>query len=370
MKEMKKNITISIIFFILLFLPTADNYFDFSPVKQIFEKRKAVKKPEFPKKISQIKYYFEKFEKFYNDNYGLRKSLISLNGFIMDNIFNESPDERAVIGIEGWLYFDNKDSLLDFQGLAKISDKKVDILAENLIENWRQAKKRNINYMLAISADKSSIYPEFLPKYIKYSKENHRIDKLIHVLKKKSPNFPILDLRKILILAKSNDNEILYHKTDTHWNRRGAFYGYKHIMKNFKLPYNKIDQFTKIENGFYKGDISYIMNSQQRNINYDLKAKFKKNWTFLDPKIEEIKKFRKSVFFTNKNKKLPVLFVYKDSFFDNMLFFFAQNFSNSYFINEFPCKIDFSVTDKYKPNFLIQEFWESRVSQIADKCKS
>src|SRR3989338_6714146 len=76
----------------------------------------------------------------------------------------------------------------------------------------------------SFAADKTSIYPEFLPNYIKVSNKNHRIDKFIKILRKKSADFPLLDLRPILLEAKKN--EIIYHETDTHWNARGAHYGY------------------------------------------------------------------------------------------------------------------------------------------------
>jgi len=68
-------------------------------------------------------------------------------------------------------------------------------------------------------------------------------------------------------------------------------------------------------------------------------------------------------------KTLPILFVYKDSFFDNMLVFFANHFSNAMFINEFPCNLEHKIIDKYQPNVVLQEFWEGRIEEVMNKCK-
>lgn len=366
---MKNNKLLIIVFVLILTLPLLDSVFHFSPVKELFEKRLPAELPKNPTKISELKSYPQNFEKYFDDNYGFRKTLIFLHSKIMDNIFNQSPSASAVIGKDGWLFFDNQKTLLDAQGLANIDDKKIDLLVKSLIKNRETAKKNNIDYLLVIASDKSSIYGEFLPDSIKTSDENHRIDKLLAALKKAAPDFPIVDLYPIMLTAKKK--EIIYHKTDTHWNRRGAHYGYIEIMKALKkhhpdLKINERSDFIDIADEEIKGDISDIMNIDQKNINYDLKEKFHPN--FYRAENEENKLFHKHAFYKNYDQTLPILFVYKDSFFDNLAFFLAQNFAQIHLINEFPCNIDFNIVKKYKADILIQEFWEGRIEEVADKC--
>ncbi len=363
----KTNIFLTIFFVSFLAIPIFDNIFQISPIKNLFEKRLPAELPQNPENLAEFKNYPKKFENFFNDNYGFRKTLITLNSWILDNVFNQSPSERGLIGKDEWLYFDNNNSILDAQGLLKIDEKKFENAADIFIKNWQKLKAQNIDYALIIAADKTSIYPEFLPDYIKTSTQNHRIDKFLKILKQKNSDFPVLDLRKILLIAKKN--EIIYHKTDTHWNRRGAHYGYVEIMKKFGLKYNSRADFEDVEGGYYVGDISHIMNIEAKNIDYNLR--FKKPILFSQINLsEEIrKKFHKPDFFKNQDQSLPILLVYKDSFFDNMLYFFAQNFSKSYFINEFPCDLDLNVIKSYKPNFVIQQFWEGRIEEVVNNCK-
>ncbi len=367
----KKNIFLILFFSIILILPVLDNFFSFSPIKQLFEKRLPSPYPKRPDTIFDIKNYPRNFENFYNDNYGFRKSLIWLNSHIMDNIFNESPSSQAMIGKDGWLYFDNQNSILDAQGLAQIDDKKIAVAAQSFVKNWHYLQKNDIDYLLVIAADKTMIYPEFLPDFIKVSYQNHRIDKFIIALKNIDNNFPLLDLREVMLQAKKN--EIIYHQTDTHWNMRGAHYAYVEIIKklaknNLNLKYHPRSDFENIE-AEIKGDISDIMNIEAVNIDYKLQEKFVKNYKQIDASEAEFKRFHKPLFYFNNNKNLPVLFVYKDSFFDNLIDFVSNHFSRNYYINEFPCLLDQEVIKNYQPNVVIQEFWEGRIEEVINQCK-
>ncbi len=229
---------------------------------------------------------------------------------------------------------------------------------------------------MVIAADKSFIYQEFLPDYIKIA-EKHRIDQLISAILAIEPNFNLIDLRPIMTKAKQK--EIIYHQTDTHWNRRGAHYGYLAVMNYLNKKNNSLNlsiddrsKFINLENEKYSGDIAMIMNLNLANINYDIQPKFVPNF-IIDQKLsEQIKQefgsFKEPIIFTNKNKELPKLLAFRDSFFNDLAGFFANNFSTTLLISEQPCKIDYQKIKFYSPQVLIQQFWEGRVEEIANKC--
>lgn len=357
---MRRNKFIAITFIIFLLIPLLDNIFHFSPVKELFEKRAVVKRPEFS--LSQE--YLQKFEKFFNDNYGMRKSLIFLNAQMSDKVFNESPDNRAIKGKDGWLYFDNYDSLLDASGKAFLSEKLINRGVESLYRNWQDLRAKNIDYLLVIAADKSTVYPEFLPSYIKVAKER-RIDKLLDALRAKYPDFPILDLRPILLQAKKK--EVVYHKTDTHWNKRGAHYAYVEMMKRLGIKPHLRKDFINHSDQVIRGDIADIMGIDATNIDYNLERKFKKKSREISAK--KFTELHKPNLFIHKNTNLPRLFVYKDSFFGHLGDFVSEHFSQSLYTNEFPCDLNLADVKKFHPNLVIQQFWEGRVEQVLKNCK-
>jgi alginate O-acetyltransferase complex protein AlgJ len=358
---MKKNKFLILVFTIILALPTLDYFFHFSPVKDLFEKRLPVAKPEF----SWSQDYIKNFEKFFNDNYGFRKTLISINSHMMDKVFDESPDARAVVGKDGWFYFDNHNSLLDAVGQAVISDEMVERGVESFYRNWQKMRAKNIEYLVIIAADKSTVYPEFLPDFM-HPQGPHRMDKFLNALKKKYPDFPVIDLRPILLSAKNK--EIIYHKTDTHWNARGAHYAYVEIAKKLHIKPDLRKDFEDVENPEFYGDISGIMNSKATNIDYELKKKSGRKNYMIKPDWESLKNFHKPSVFLNPDKNLPKVFAYKDSYFSNLAVLLSEHFSQGVYINEFPCDLNYEIIKNFGPNVVIQEFWEGRIEVILSRC--
>ena len=353
------------LFVLFLFLPILGNVFGISIVRDLFEKRQAASKPALPKNMSELETFPRQFDRYYNDNYGFRKFLISVNGTMMDKIFNESPDDRVLVGKDGWLYFDNKGSLLDAAGRAKLDDVLVAEGVMAFYRNWQNAKKRGLKYLLVIAADKSTIYPEFLPDYFTYN-SRHRIDIFKDALLRQYPDFPIIDLRDVLLSAKKND--VLYHKTDTHWNKRGAHLAYVEMMKKLNIAPYLSNHFKKVE-GQYIGDISHIMGSNQSNRDFGLEKKFTSHITIDHDAIVQLKdQFHKVMIYKHDNANLPRLFAYKDSFFGELQDLVSEHFSYAIYANEFPCRIDYDILQTYSPDYVIQQFWESRIESILNNC--
>ncbi|MCE3254882.1 MAG: hypothetical protein K0R25_376 [Rickettsiaceae bacterium] len=364
------------IFFVILAIPTLDNIFQFSPVKELFEKRVLNSNPPFSLQGKIFKHYPKKFEDFYNDNYGFRKTLISINSQMLDKIFNQLPSNR-VSSKDGWFYLDTNKEMIDVQGKVILDKKFLEERIDDLISNWQELKKNNINYLLVIPPNKSSIYHEFLPDEIIPKFGNKRLDQFLVVLKRKAPDFPVLDLRDAMFRAKAKEPHEIYYKTDTHWNTIGAHYGYLAIMNFLKekyypalkpMPRNSFMVTSKIK---HDGDIANLMNLSIENDNeYSFQPKKPFSYSRLEITDDQKKQFQKSTFFTNKDKSLPVLFSYSDSFSGALMYFLPQHFSNAYFANEHHCKINLDIVKKYHPNIIIQEVIERKVQDFLETCKT
>ncbi len=369
----KKNFILIAIFFLLISLPILDSFLSFSPIKQLFEKRLPIEFPKLPTRFNELKLFFKNFENYFNDHYGFRKTLIYINSKMMDNIFDESPDSRAFFGKDNWMFFDNCNSLLDSAGKITIKPELLELGVNSFIRNKHNLEKNNIEYLVVIAPDKSTVYSQFLPDYLNPSNlNNHRIDQFINALKKADPNFPIIDLRKILIDASKK--EIVYQKTDTHWNRRGAHYAYVEMFnylakKNINYAPKLRNNFTNKADEFIRGDISDIMGIEQTNLNYDLTSNFILKSKQIEISEKERSKFHNPFFYKNENPNLPILFAFKDSFFADLFWVVNEHFSMVYSTNESPCDIDLSRFAKYHPNIVIHEFWEGRIEIILNKCK-
>ena len=92
--------------------------------------------------------------------------------------------------------------------------------------------------ILIVGPSKENIYPEYLPDdvrpaSIKYS--SYFLEKLQNI-----PNLIVYDPTKDLLTLKKSEG-LLYWKTDTHWNRKGAFLTFRGFLERLSLPIPEVN---------------------------------------------------------------------------------------------------------------------------------
>jgi peptidoglycan/LPS O-acetylase OafA/YrhL len=96
----------------------------------------------------------------------------------------------------------------------------------------------NTDVALMIGPNKSSIYEENLPSLVKASPKryiNYFLDEL-----KDISNLTIYDPTSDLKALKGSQG-LLYYRTDTHWNDKGAYYAFQNLMTKLGLKSPKVD---------------------------------------------------------------------------------------------------------------------------------
>lgn len=143
-------------------------------------------------------------------------------------------------GKEDWLFlgnaYDNGVSKLKLSIVPTEDEIKA---TTNLFSKISQiGAKYDAKVVLIVGADKSGVYPEYLPEELVPSNKRYAsffLDSL-----KDIPNlsiyYPTADLRR-----HKKKEGILYGKTDTHWNSKGAFFAYSGFSKLLGLPVPQVD---------------------------------------------------------------------------------------------------------------------------------
>jgi len=100
--------------------------------------------------------------------------------------------------------------------------------------------KRGIKYLFVVAPDKHTIYPEYLPDWIKKVRPQTKLDQFIAYMREHS-TVPLLDVRDVILAAKKNHP--VYMRTDTHWNDIGAFVAYQKLVESMarQLPALKLE---------------------------------------------------------------------------------------------------------------------------------
>ncbi|MGJ5641694.1 alginate O-acetyltransferase AlgX-related protein [Formosa sp. S-31] len=317
------------------------------------ENRKFKSLPEF--NISTPKKSIKDLKQYYEENYGLKQSFVNTYIAIKNN-FNSFPiPNRVVKGTNNWYFLGNdfNNYLNDTFGNSPFTNRELDLITEKIKTYQTYLNSKNIAFFLVVPPNKSSIYKNQLPYSL--SLNNTKLDQLIFHLKKEI-NFDIIDLRTFLI-SNAKDN-LLYLKSDTHWNEYGAYLGYKKTMEtikeHFDLNLAKLDEFH-LEQIKAQGDITAMINDSELEVT-----------NIYTSKNKNIKAYHQDthyVKFKNPNTKLKLL-MYHDSFSYAWMNYFNYSFGESIYIHD--NKLNKTIIEKTKPDIVILEIVERNLIHLTD----
>lgn len=187
------------------------------------EKRKLA---EYPDNAKDFRTFTVEFERYFDDRFGLRSSLVSLH-HRTKLLLGASPSNKVVIGRNGMLFYTGDKELEDYRHHVPFTESQLAQLRDYLetVHGW--LAEHGIKYLFVIPPNKTTVYPEFMP-YPAPLKGSKRIDQLIDYLRVHHSAVIPLDLR--MELASSKAAGLLYYRTDTHWNYRGGLVGNQAII--------------------------------------------------------------------------------------------------------------------------------------------
>jgi hypothetical protein len=288
------------------------------------ENRRLAALPHF--KMAAMLHYLNDYSGYFDDNFGFRKTWMSLNNLWHVRYFKVSPLPSVIVGQDGWFFY--QEGLDDTRGLTTFSPEQLTDITARMTKQTEWAQKQGIYYLIVICPDKESIYPEYLPDNVQLAISNtNKLDQLMAF-----PGLPsrlnILDLREPL--RKAKDSGQLYYRTDTHWNSHGAFIGYQAIMQNLCAHFPELqppvlaDYRLQEKASLYSGDLMSML-STYNQINE------------LSPTVS---------YQPGANAPPPQLgraVIFRDSYYDQL---------EPYFKSDFAQIQDFSQRDEFNPQSL------------------
>lgn len=181
-------------------------------------------------------------------------------------------------GKDNWLFLGNSynQGVAKLKGAIKPSSENIKNTVDTYSEIVAAASKENIRTVLLIGPNKSSVYSEYLPDIVTPSSERYIKEYLINLRRIK--DFEVFD--PINLLVSSKNNGLLYWRTDTHWNQKGAYFAYAGLMGSLGLPVPEIE-FVDSDK-YIKGDLIGISKIENFPVNLgdDYELKFKETADF------------------------------------------------------------------------------------------
>ncbi len=213
------------------------------------EKRSLSSLPPLPESFSQLDTYFSDIETYLDDHFGFRDFLIYRYQREVRKRFGTTGDENSAHqGIDNWFFFGQAEMLRDFAGRLKLPEDQMTRRLADYQAKKQWLEERGIKYLLVVSPDKQSVYPEFVMDSWQKVQGRSKLQQFIAAAREMRNN-ELLDLATLL---KKHKSEPLYYKSDTHWTSPGAFIAFLAIAEKLErlfpaLSIRKAFPFTALQ---------------------------------------------------------------------------------------------------------------------------
>lgn len=303
---------------------------------EVFENRVPAKFPRFDSK--RIEKTIKGFEKYYNDNFGLRNLFLFSNKALKYFLLQTPGSNLVLVGGGGWHFYRQRPNLEEVRNAKPFTQEQLEKWGRAFQLRSDVSKKWGATYLLVIAPEARTIFPEELPDWVPPPLEKSRMDQLYEYLAAHT-DVQFLDLRPMFKrLKEAEERDKIYYRTDTHWTELGGYYAYREIMLRLQ---QMNPQFAKdlepiplssfeVQNITYSGDLAVILG---------LKGLITEDTVRLEPRYPwkaQVRKDKRShekdfVMLNPERPNAPRLLIFRDSFVYAFQSTIAEHFSFSRF---------------------------------------
>lgn len=265
---------------------------------------------------------------YFQEHFAFRNELVTGNALLHGRFLETSTADGVIQGKNGWLYY--KDSLDDYLGQDLLSDRSLFNIAHMLSMTQQALEEKGVNFLFTIAPNKNSLYGDNMPYYdkLKVSDQTNR-ENLEGWLKTEKVAYA--DLYQALM----EEDEVLYHARDSHWNNKGAALAADVLMDALGKEHDSYEGESYTVRRDYTGDLDTMLyplaSTADDEIYYD------KETTYAT--VEEIQSNFDPRITTVNPVKEGSLVMYRDSFGNALLPYMADAYANAYFSRGIPYQL-------------------------------
>jgi len=277
--------------------------------------------------------YFSELEDYFSDHFAYRQELVTADAVLMSKVFQQSSEELAIVGTDGWLYL--RTTLDDFQGTNRMSVRGIQNVATVVSLMQEYVEGMGKTFVFTSPPNKNSLYPEHMPYYYIQTTEPTNLQRVSAILQEKGCNY--VDLYTLF----DAQTGVLYHKGDSHWDNRGAALAQDALLEKAGVEHADLTQVQPLVREDFEGDIDKILYPLARHpeTEYDYSPYFTYTYDETDDVTANI------VTTTGKKGDGKSLLCFRDSFGNSLLPFLAQEFDSAKFGKAIPYRLDAMYTE-------------------------
>lgn len=297
--------------------------------------------------------YFQQLGDYFSTHYAFRPQIISADAEIQSGVFSTSNLDSVVVGKNNWLYYSS--TLDNYLGKNLMSDRGIFNTIHNLELTQNYLGKNGISFLFTIAPNKNTLYPENMPYYYGEKESNNsNFNNFVSALKDSKLNY--CDL----LTPLSQSEEVLYHEQDSHWNNKGALLAYNQILDSVGKEHNTYENTQAVRTKNFYGDLGKMIYPATQQPEYNYEYDINKTYSYLTP----TKSVEEAIIATQNNKAVGRLYMYRDSFGNALLPYFANAYGACYFTKAFPVNLALETTIQ-KSDTVIFEIAERNLAWFA-----
>jgi alginate O-acetyltransferase complex protein AlgJ len=305
----------------------------------------------------------------FEDHFGFRSTLVRWYGETRLFWFGVSPTPTVLKGRDGFFFYADDKAVEDYVAGDPLTDEALADWYTEVVRVLRRLQPRGIGFVFFVAPDKHAIYPEEMPPEIVRLGMTSRTDQLYGALK--DLRHFVIDVRPALLAAKAHER--IYHKTDTHWNDRGALVAYRAIIDAARTQRRELyerlvagrvseipppwsrDDFDPVVRMVEGKDLAGMMGLKRvlREEDMALVPKRPRRAQVVEPPGADPMAEEGRLVTEIPGSTLPRAVIFRDSFVSRLVPFLSEHFSRAVYLwqNDF----DAEVIQQEHPDIVIQE---------------
>ncbi len=307
----------------------------------------------------------EGFTRYFADHFAFRTPLVRWQALLRVKGLHTATTRDVMLGRDGWLFYADEESVADFAADPPMTTAELEAWRLTLQHTHDWLAARGVRFVFVIGPDKHVLYPEYLPAGIQRIGATTRIDQLVTYLRERS-TVTVVDPRLPMAAAKAFDR--LYHRTDTHWNARGAFFAYQQIMDSLRLsggvPTKGRLEFEARSVMVPGKDLARLLGlrSVLREEDLVLVPREPRHARVVEPPetrpTDEVERI-----VTTRDGALPRAVVFRDSFGSALVPFLSEHFSRAVYL--WQSNVDLPTIEAEHPDVVIQEWVGRHIGSVS-----
>jgi hypothetical protein len=259
-----------------------------------------------------------------DDHFAFRQQMIAANAKVQQTVFGTSAVDQVVVGTDDWLYY--AATLPDYERIVDFTEQTYRNMAKNLSLAQEYVEANGAEFLCVVAPDKSNAAGQNMPYYLVEGSGPSVAEQVTNA-------FSSAGVRTVSLLDRLEGHPEWYFKTDSHWNTQGALQAYYAMNEAAGVTAIDYSDVAVTYNTDFVGDIEAMLYPVGRQT--ESEAIYEGSDSFTWTEGEDV---ADSIIGTESTRADAngSLYMYRDSFANSLIPFYATQFKTSVFSKYVP----------------------------------